>query len=87
MTALHRELCVVLGRVAAGEIAVISKHRRAIAMIVPVVDESELRTRDPATAAELQGWSDEFGRRARARRLSALRHGRWYGRKYRRYRR
>jgi hypothetical protein len=55
-------------------------------MIVPITDESSLTVRDPSTATDLDALSAEFAGRARARRASAYGHGRWYGKKYRRYR-
>jgi antitoxin (DNA-binding transcriptional repressor) of toxin-antitoxin stability system len=86
MTELHRDVRGVIGRVCAGEIAVLSKHHRAVAMIVPIVDEGQLSIRDPATALEAPALASEFGRRARVRSNSAYAHGRWYGKRYRRYR-
>jgi antitoxin (DNA-binding transcriptional repressor) of toxin-antitoxin stability system len=87
MTELCRELRAVIQRVRAGEIIVLSKHRRAVALIVPVIDESQLGARDPRAADALPALAEEFARRARARRESEFAHGRWYGKEYRRYRR
>jgi antitoxin (DNA-binding transcriptional repressor) of toxin-antitoxin stability system len=87
MTELHLNPAGVVGRVRTGEIAVVSKHRRAVAMIIPITDESQLAARDPAGAADLPALADEFAARALARQRSALRHGRWYGKRYKRYRR
>lgn len=87
LTGLHRDVRGVIAKVRDGEIAVISKHGRAVALVLPIVDESRLAARDPTTAVELPKLAEEFARRARARRDSEIAHGRWYGKEYRRYRR
>lgn len=87
MTELDRRAAAVVRNVREGEVAVISKHKRAVAMIVPLDDELELVLRDPTRAEGLEGLAQEFKRRARHRHMSALFHGRWYGKVYRRYRR
>jgi antitoxin (DNA-binding transcriptional repressor) of toxin-antitoxin stability system len=86
MTELDRGAAAVLRGVRKGEVAVISKHKRAVAMIVPLDDELDLVLRDPSQAPGLADLIDTFKRRAKRRRISALMHGRWYGKVYRRYR-
>lgn len=48
---------------------------------------TELVLRDPTRAEGLDGLTEELKKRARRRHMSALMHGRWYGKVYRRYRR
>jgi antitoxin (DNA-binding transcriptional repressor) of toxin-antitoxin stability system len=87
MTELDRRPAAVLREVREGEVAILSKHKRAVAMIVPLDDELELVLRDPTQAEGMAELIDAFKERARARWSSAVMHGRWYGRAYRRYRR
>lgn len=87
MTALDRRAARVVRGVREGEVAVISKHRRAVAMILPLDDELELVLRDPSGAIGLAQLVETFRDRARRRHTSALMHGRWYGKRYRRHRR
>jgi hypothetical protein len=63
---------------------VVSKHKRAVAMIVPLDDELELVLRDPSQARGMAELAEAFQDRARRRRTSAVMHGPWYGKVYRR---
>jgi antitoxin (DNA-binding transcriptional repressor) of toxin-antitoxin stability system len=53
MTELDRRVAAIVRGVRSGEVAVVSKHKRAVAMIVPLDDELELVLRDPTQA---RGW-------------------------------
>jgi antitoxin (DNA-binding transcriptional repressor) of toxin-antitoxin stability system len=87
MSELHHDLRGVIANIRDGEIAVVSQRRRAVALIVPIIDESQLTSRDPATAVDLPALAEQFARRVSLRRDSEFAHGRWYGKEYRRYRR
>jgi len=87
MTELDRRAAAIVRGVRKGEVAVVSKHKRAVAMIVPLDDELDLVLRDPSNAEGLAELVAGFKERARRRRTSALMHGRGDGRRYRRYRR
>jgi prevent-host-death family protein len=87
MTELDRRAAAVVREVRKGEVAVVSKHKRAIAMIVPLDDELGLVLRDPTQAAGLAELGAVFKERARDRRTSAVMHGRGWGQRYKRYRR
>ncbi|MDX6581151.1 MAG: hypothetical protein QOI10_335 [Solirubrobacterales bacterium] len=86
MTELDRGAARIVAAVRAGEIVVLSKHRCAVAMIVPLVREDGLVALDPREVDGLRELAKVFERRAGRRRMSALMHGRWYGKQYRRYR-
>ncbi len=87
MTALTRSPSRIVAAVRAGEVVVLSKHRRAVAMIVPLFDEPELAPLDVGRVERLGELAKVFRGRAADRRRSALMHGRWYGKRYARYRR
>jgi antitoxin (DNA-binding transcriptional repressor) of toxin-antitoxin stability system len=87
MTQLDRRAAAIVRDVRKGEVAVVSKHKRAVAMIVPLDDELELVLRDPAEADGLAELISTFKERARDRHTSEVMHGRWFGRRYKRYRR
>ena len=87
MTALTRSPARVVDAVRKGELVVLSKHRRAVAMVVPLFDEPELTPLDARRVEGVAELAKVFRRRAADRRRSALMHGRWYGKRYRRYRR
>ena len=53
MTELDRHAAAIVRDVRKGEVAVVSKHKRAVAMIVPLDDELELVLRDPTRAEGL----------------------------------
>ena len=53
MTELDRHAAAIVRDVRKGEVAVVSKHKRAVAMIVPLDDELELVLRDPTRAERL----------------------------------
>jgi antitoxin (DNA-binding transcriptional repressor) of toxin-antitoxin stability system len=86
MTELDRRAAAIVRGVRMGEVAVVSKHRRAVAMIVPLDDELALVLRDPTQAQGMAELIATFRWRDRNRHMSALMHGRWYGKVYRRYR-
>jgi antitoxin (DNA-binding transcriptional repressor) of toxin-antitoxin stability system len=86
LTELDRRVAAIVRGVRSGEVAVVSKHKRAVAMIVPLDDELELVLKDPTQAKGMADLKAAFQRRARQRDISALMHGRWYGKVYRRYR-
>jgi antitoxin (DNA-binding transcriptional repressor) of toxin-antitoxin stability system len=87
MTELDRRAAAIVRSVREGEVAVVSRHKRAVAMIVPLDDELELVLRDPSKAEGMAELMEAFKRRADRRHGSAVFHGRWAGQIYRRYRR
>ncbi len=87
MTELDRKPAAVIRAVRRGEVVVLSRHRRAVAMILPLADEERLVPLDARRAAGLAALAAEFRRRADRRWWSAFMHGRAYGRVYRRFRR
>ena len=76
MTELDRSGARVLRRIREGEVAVVSRHRRAVAMIVPLDDELDLVMLDPSLARGLPELAGTFRRRAVDRFWSAYVHGR-----------
>jgi antitoxin (DNA-binding transcriptional repressor) of toxin-antitoxin stability system len=77
MTELDRRAAAVVREVREGEVAVVSKHKRAVAMIVALDDELELVLRDPSRARGMAELVAAFQARAGRRRTSAVMHGRW----------
>jgi antitoxin (DNA-binding transcriptional repressor) of toxin-antitoxin stability system len=77
VTELRRAAASVIRRVGAGELAVISRHGRPVALMLAIGDPETLLPAEvePGLLAELAG---AFVRRARWRRISELNHGRWY---------
>lgn len=87
VTELDRNASRVVERVRQGEVAVVSRHGRAIALIVPIEDGRALLPPDlGADDRPLGELAKKFERRQVRREWSALMHGRWYGKRYRRYR-
>jgi prevent-host-death family protein len=76
LTALRERTAPVIAAVAAGEVAVVSKHGRPLALLVPFVDRDSLTPAD-VEASELNGLAQSFARRRFRRRWSELMHGRW----------
>jgi prevent-host-death family protein len=76
VTELCERTAPVVASVAAGEVAVVSRHGRPLALLVPLADRDSLT---PVTvgASELDGLAQSFARRRFRRRWSELMHGRW----------
>lgn len=77
LTELRRETAAVIRRVVRGEVAVVSRHGRPVAMLVAIGDRRTLR---PVAVddRDLAPLAARFAARALARRWSELLHGRWY---------
>ncbi len=77
LTELRRQTAAVIDRVGRGEVAVVSKHGRPVALVLPIADEAKLR---PAALeeADFAPLIERFAERALERRWSQLLHGRWY---------
>jgi antitoxin (DNA-binding transcriptional repressor) of toxin-antitoxin stability system len=69
----------VIRRVQEGEIAVVTRHHRPIAIILPLADALELRPVDPAEAPTLRALAASFRALQNKRELDALYKARWYG--------
>ena len=76
MTDLTRSPARVVGAVREGEVVVLSKHGRAVAMIVPLFDEPELAPLDVGRLEGLARLAAEFRERDAERKASAFMHGR-----------
>jgi prevent-host-death family protein len=76
---LDRRASEVVERVRDGEIAVVSRHGRPVAMILPIADALELRPVDASDAPTLGALAAKFRALEHKRHLDALYHGRWYG--------
>jgi prevent-host-death family protein len=91
VTELRRGTAAVVDRVCKGEAAVIVKHGRPLAMLLPFDDLERLRPIELGDA-DLEPFVAAFKRREDLRRSSELSHGRWVNGHgingpYRRYRR
>jgi prevent-host-death family protein len=77
VTELRRETVTVIDRVRNGEAAVIAKHGRPLAILLPFADPDRLRPIELADA-HLEPFAAAFARREDLRRISELSHGRWW---------
>jgi prevent-host-death family protein len=75
VTELRRQAAAAIARVVEGEAAVISKHGRAVAVVLPFADGEKLLQREVAPA-DLKKLERVFENRARRRAWSELLHGR-----------
>jgi prevent-host-death family protein len=76
LTELRERTAAVIAAVAAGEVAVVSKHGRPLAVLVPLADRDSL-TPASVEAVALGRLAHRFERRRFQRRWSELMHGRW----------
>ena len=76
VTELRRNTAAVIDRVRNGEAAVIAKHGRPLAILVPFAEPERLRPIELADA-DLEPFVAAFTRRESLRRDSELSHGRW----------
>jgi prevent-host-death family protein len=76
LTELRERTAAVVAAVAAGEVGVVSKHGRPVAILIPFADRDTLAPASPE-AAGLARLAERFGRRRLGREWSALMHGRW----------
>jgi prevent-host-death family protein len=77
VTELRRRAAAVSGGVVEGEAAVISKHGRPVAVVLPFGDGEKVLQHQVAPA-ELKALEQVFEKRARRRASSELAHGRWW---------
>ena len=77
LTVLHREPRAVVERVERGELAVVSRHGRPVAMIVQIEDALAWVPPGLVDSGEGRRLGAEFERRLDRRQMSALLHGRW----------
>jgi prevent-host-death family protein len=77
VTELRRRAAAVIEGVVAGEAAVISKHGRPVAVVLPL-GAGEKQLQHEVSPAELRELERLFRRRAARRRSSELMHGRWW---------
>jgi prevent-host-death family protein len=77
MGELDRRAAGVIRDVAGGRIAVISRHGKPVAVIVPLADAEALRPVG-IEGDELTGMRERFANRERRRWWSRILHGRWY---------
>jgi prevent-host-death family protein len=75
VTELRRRAAAVIGGVVEGEAAVISKHGRPVAVVLPFPDGEKV-LQHQVVPAELKELERMFARRVLLRELSDLRHGR-----------
>ena len=77
VTELRERTASVIERVGGGEVAVVSRHGRPLAVLMPLADCEGLSpaTANPQQLAEL---AQRFERRRLRREWSALMHGRWW---------
>jgi prevent-host-death family protein len=77
LTELGRRTASVVDRVRRGEVGVVTKHGRPVAMILPILDRETLV---PAAVDEmaLGPLAERFADRENERRWWELLHGRWY---------
>lgn len=79
LTVLRRRTSEVLAWVGEGDLVVIGKHGRPIALIAPFSDPHRLLPAEIAATPGLGELAQRFERRQFRREWDALFHGRWYG--------
>jgi prevent-host-death family protein len=77
LTELRRDTAIVIDRVRNGEAAIVAKHGRPLAILLPFADSQRLRPIELAEA-DLEPFVTAFRHREALRRSSELSHGRWW---------
>lgn len=76
MAELDRRAARVIGDAVAGEVAVITRYGKPVALIVPLADSDRLRPAE-ITDGDLDHLRSRFAARERRRWWSRILHGRW----------
>jgi prevent-host-death family protein len=77
MDDLDRRAARVIREVAGGRIAVVTRHGKPVAVMVPLADAETLRPVE-IESEDLTTLRDRFAKRERRRWWSRILHGRWY---------
>lgn len=76
LTGLRERTAAAVAAAVAGEAAVVTRHGRPVAMLVPIADRASLAPAMPDPEG-LSALAEHYKRRSERRRWSELMHGRW----------